>query len=188
MYMSKEGGNLLKFAVMAIIFLVMLAFAIQRIRNLERQIERLENAPADTTTIIRHDTIPIDNPTLIEQYESEKEKVAIEVRRLKKQLATALNTPADTLEIHDTTTQLVFLPREYMVYKDSTYRAVVSGVQPRLDSLEIYQKNTTQTVTKYVQIPDKKRWGLGINVGAGWNGKEIKPFVGIGVQYNIIRW
>lgn len=172
MYMSKEGGNLLKFAVMAIIFLVMLAFAIQRIRNLERQIERLENAPADTIRIVRIDTVKVDMPVPVHHYIKEKDTTFIVLTDVKV----------------DTVKELVFLPREYMVYKDTSYRAVVSGVQPRLDSIEIYQHNTVQTITKTVKVPDKKRWGLGVNVGAGWDGKEIKPFVGIGVQYNIIRW
>lgn len=172
MYMSKEGGNLLKFAVMAIIFLVMLAFAIQRIRNLERQIERLENAPADTIRIVRIDTVKVDTPVPVHHYIKEKDTTFIVLTDVKV----------------DTVKELVFLPREYMVYKDTSYRAVVSGVQPRLDSIEIYQHNTVQTITKTVKVPDKKRWGLGVNVSAGWDGKEIKPFVGIGVQYNIIRW
>lgn len=186
--MSKETENLLRIAALVMIFLLFLGVAIKRISNLEKQIKELENAPADTTTIIRHDTIPIDNPTLIEQYESENEKVAIEVRRLRKQLAEALNQPADTIIAHDTTEKLVFLPREYMVYKDSTYRAVVSGVQPRLDSLEIYRPTITNTITKTVVQKRKTRWGLGLQAGYGYNGKDFKPYIGVGVQYNVIAW
>lgn len=186
--MDKSLESLLRLLAWVLIFLLLMGAALFRIRSLEKELDKYKNAPADTVFIDRIDTLLYDNPQLIEQYESEREKVAIEVRRLKKQLAAALNTPADTLEIHDTTTQLVFLPREYMVYKDSTYRAVVSGVQPRLDSLEIYQHNTVQTITKTVKVPDKKRWGFGVNVGAGYNGKEIAPYIGVGVQYNIFRW
>ena len=186
--MSKETENLLRIAALVMIFLLFIGVAIKRIGNLEKRIKELESAPADTTTIIQHDTIPIDNPTLIEQYESENEKVAIEVRKLRKQLAEALNQSADTIIAHDTTEKLVFLPREYLVYKDSTYRAVVSGVQPRLDSIEVYRPTITNTITKTAPIPDRKRWGLGINAGAGWNGREISPYIGVGVQYNIIRW
>lgn len=186
--MSKETENLLRIVALVMIFLLFLGAAIKRISNLEKQIKELENAPTDTTTIIWHDTIPIDNPTLIEQYESENEKVAIEVRRLRKQLAEALNQPADTIIAHDTTEKLVFLPREYMVYKDSTYRAVVSGVQPRLDSLEIYRKNFTTTVTKYVEVKKLSRWGIGLQAGYGFDGKKLRPYVGAGVQYNLISW
>jgi hypothetical protein len=184
--MSKETENILRFAGLIAVFIFIIGVALFRIRGLEKELDKYKNAPADTTAIIRHDTIPIDNPTLIEQYESENEKVAIEVRRLRKQLAEALNQPADT--IHDTTEKLVFLPREYMVYKDSTYRAVVSGVQPRLDSLEIYRPTITQTITKTVVQKKKTRWGIGLQAGYGFDGKKLRPYVGAGVQYNLISW
>lgn len=186
--MSKETENILRFAALIAVFLFIMGVALFRIRGLEKDLDKCKNAPADTTTIIWHDTIPIDNLTLVEQYESEKEKVAIEVRRLRKQLAEALNLPADTIIAHDTTEKLVFLPREYMVYKDSTYRAVVSGVQPRLDSLEIYRPTITNTITKTVVQKKKTRWGIGPQVGLGYNGKDVLPYVGVGVQYNLISW
>lgn len=186
--MSDEGKGLLRLMALALVFLAICLGALWKIRILEKHIRDLENAPADTVTVVKVDTLLYDNPQLIAKYESDKEKVAIEVRRLKKQLAEALNMPVDTLEIHDTTTQLVFLPREYMVYKDSTYRAVVSGVQPRLDSIEVYQRNTVQTVTKTIRVPDRKRWGLGVQAGYGYDGKRLTPYVGIGVQYDILRW
>lgn len=179
-------NEIFRLALLCLIFGLLVIGLVWKISKLEHKIHSLENAPADTTTIIRHDTIPIDNPTLIEHYESENEKVAIEVRRLRKQLAEALNQPADTILAHDTTEKLVFLPREYMVYKDSTYRAVVSGVQPRLDSLEIYRPTITQTITKIIK--KKTRWGIGPQVGLGYNGKEVMPYVGVGVQYNLITW
>ena len=165
----KELGRLI---ILAVIFLAIMAVALFRIRNLEKKIVELQNAHADTVTIVKVDTAFIEKPVPVYKYVSKTEKVVV----------------TDSLFVHDTTEKLVFLPREYMVYKDTNYRAVVSGVQPRLDSIEIYQHNTVQTITKTVKVPDKKRWGLGVNVSAGWDGKEIKPFVGIGVQYNIIRW
>ena len=165
----KELGRLI---ILAVIFLAIMAVALFRIRNLEKKIVELQNAPADTVTVVKVDTTFIEKPVPVYKYVSKTEYVPI---------------VKDSL-ITDTVKELVFLPREYMVYKDTSYRAVVSGVQPRLDSIEIYQHNTVQTITKTVKVPDKKRWGLGVNVSAGWNGKEIKPFVGIGVQYNIIRW
>lgn len=165
----KELGRLI---ILAVIFIAIMAVALFRIRNLEKKIVELQNAPADTVTIVKVDTIFIEKPVPVYKYVSKTEYVPI---------------VKDSL-ITDTVKELVFLPREYMVYKDTSYRAVVSGVQPRLDSIEIYQHNTVQTITKTVKVPDKKRWGLGVNVSAGWDGKEIKPFVGIGVQYNIIRW
>lgn len=172
MAMSKEMENLLRLAALVAVFLVIIGVALGRIRRLEKQLSAYENAPADTVTIVRHDTVRVDSPVPVNHY----------IRHTDTAFIVLTDVKVDTVK------ELIYLPREYMVYKDTSYRAVVSGVQPRLDSIEIYQRNTTQTVTKYVQVPDKKRWGLGVNVSAGWDGKEIKPFVGIGVQYNIIRW
>lgn len=186
--MSKEFEDLLKMFGLIAVFLFIIGVALCRIRGLEKELDRYKNAPADTVTNVKVDTLLYDNPQLIEQYESEKEKVAIEVRRLKKQLAAALNVPADTLEIHDTTTQLVYLPREYLVYKDTNYRAVVSGVQPRLDSLEIYRPTITNTITKYVEVKKKTKWGLGVQAGYGYNGRKWSPYVGAGVSFNVVSW
>ena len=51
--------------------------------------------------------------------------------------------PDDTTRIGDT-----LLHRRQVVYRDSSYRAVVSGyVDPRLDSLQVFPKTVYQTVT-----------------------------------------
>lgn len=168
----RERDDLLKFAALVAVFLLLLAFAIGRIRRLEEKVLELRNAPADTVLVTRIDTILREKPTPVYKYISRTEFVEI---------------PGNSVRI-DTVKELVFLPREVMVYKDSTYRAVVSGVQPRLDSIEIYRPTITQTVTKTVSVPDRRRWGVGVQVGAGWNGKEVQPYLGVGVQYSIVRW
>ena len=168
--MSREGSMLLRVAVLVAIFLLMLAFAIGRIRNLEKRIAEMEKMPADTVTIVKIDTVRVDRPVPVFRYVKDTAFIVLTDVKV------------------DTVKELIYLPREYMVYKDTNYRAVVSGVQPRLDSIEVYQRNTVQTVTKLMKVPDKKRWGFGVNVGAGFDGKEVRPFVGLGVQYNIFRW
>ena len=182
--MTQELKDMLRLAVLALIFLVLMGVAITRIRSLEKELDAYKNAPADTSVSKKVDTVYFDNPKLIEHYESEKEKVAIEMRRLRKQLAKALNHPSDTTFIHDTTQELVFLPREYMVYKDSFYRAVVSGVDPRLDSIEVYKTIITQTITKH--IPQKPKLFSpyvegGVSVNARDN-KEMMWEAGAGVM------
>lgn len=102
----------------------------------------------------------------------------------------------DTIEVtirdivHDTVR--VYLPREVKVYEDSLYRAEVSGYQPNLDRIDIYQQ--TQIITKDVtQVVKKKtRWGVGVQVGYGatyYDGRlRGSPYVGVGVSWNIIAW
>lgn len=159
---------MLAVAVCLLVLLIMWA----RMRVLKKEVERLRNAPADTVVVTHIDTIFSEKPVPVYKYISRTEFVEIK---------------ADSVRI-DTVKELVFLPREYLVYKDSTYRAVVSGVQPRLDSIEIYRPTITQTITHTVRVPDRKRWGLGVQVGAGFNGKEVQPYLGVGVQFNIVRW
>lgn len=159
---------MLAVAVCLLVLLVMWA----RVQSLKKEVEHLRNAPADTVLVTHTDTIFSEKPVPVYKYISRTEFVEI---------------PSNSVRT-DTVRELVFLPREYMVYKDSTYRAVVSGVQPRLDSIEIYRKTQVQTITKTISVPDRKRWGFGIQAGAGYDGKKVRPFVGLGVQYDLVRW
>ena len=170
--MSDEGKGLLRLVALALLFLAIMAIGVARIRHLEKTIDELRNAPADTVTIVKTDTVKVDSPVPVHHYIKERDTAFIVLTDVKV----------------DTVKELVFLPREYMVYKDSTYRAVVSGVQPRLDSIEVYRKTQVQTITKTIRVPDRKRWGLGVQVGAGFNGKEVQPYLGVGVQFYIVSW
>lgn len=170
--MSKETEDLLRIFALIAVFVCIIGVALSRIRHLEKELDTYKNAPADTVTIVKVDTLLIAEPKIEYRYIKEKEYVEI----------------ADTTVIYDTVTKLIQLPREYLVYKDTTYRAVVSGVQPRLDSIEIYRKNFTTTVTKYVEVKKLSRWGLGLQAGYGFDGKKLRPYVGAGVQYNLISW
>ena len=88
----------------------------------------------------------------------------------------------------------VYLPIETKVYEDSTYRAEVSGVFPSLDRIEVYQRTqvVSQIIEKQVAVPVRQKWGIGISAGYGaaLNGKAVilSPYIGIGIQYNIISW
>ncbi|MEY8552779.1 DUF6808 domain-containing protein [Bacteroides uniformis] len=93
--------------------------------------------------------------------------------------------PDDTTRVGDT-----LLRRKQVVYRDSSYRAVVSGyVDPRLDSLMVFPKTVYQTETNdiyhTIKVKDKRRWGLGLQAGYGYPGGL---FVGVGVTYNIFVW
>ena len=87
----------------------------------------------------------------------------------------------DTLSIHDTT--YVALQSEVKVYEDTDYRAVVSGVQPRLVEISVYPKTTIITDTKTI----RQRWGFAVTAGPGvvWNG-SLHAGVGatVGLSYN----
>ena len=81
---------------------------------------------------------------------------------------------------------------EALEYRDSTYRAIVSGYRPSLDEIEIYHRERTVTVTQRVEVPVRQRWGLGLTAGYGatavGGSVQLAPYIGIGVQYSIISW
>lgn len=94
--------------------------------------------------------------------------------------------PDDTTRVGDT-----LLRRKLVVYRDSSYRAVVSGyVDPRLDSLQVFSKTVYQTKTNDIYHPvavksKKKRWGFGLQTGYGHPGGW---YVGVGISCNLLMW
>ena len=78
----------------------------------------------------------------------------------------------------------VLIPITSKEYKTDDYRAVVSGYNPSLDSMEIYRDNKIITFPTPT-IQKKKRWGFGLQAGYGYpNGW----YVGAGVSCNLFMW
>lgn len=123
----------------------------------------------DTTEVVTHDTIVRYRP--IYRY---SETVRHDTIRF------------TTIE-HDTVT--VDVPIERRVYEeDSLYRAVVTGFRPSLESLTIWPKTTTITITKTVPVPDRRKWGIGLQAGYGAGKNGLTPYVGVGVGYDLLSW
>ena len=89
----------------------------------------------------------------------------------------------DTLAAVAEDSATVLLPMERKVYADSAYRAVVSGIDVRLDSIAVYPR--TITVTRTVPAKAPRRWGIGIQGGVGITPKGIQPYAGLGAYYRI---
>ena len=138
--------------------------------------------PADTVVVI--DTHIVDHPVeVVKWYEKEK-PVYIPVH------------DTTTTVINDTT--FIVMPREVKQYKDSTYMAQVSGVDPSLDLIEVYQKTVTVTQTVVEKEPYTERMYFfadgsfsplyrGIRVGAMYEHKIFGPFngrIGVGHEYS----
>lgn len=94
---------------------------------------------------------------------------------------------ADTLKIDSVAVEI---PITQKFYQDSTYKAWVSGYEPALDSIRIFQPVTTitKTITNTEVQYKTKRWGIGVQVGFGVTPNKIESYVGIGVNYNILTW
>lgn len=84
-----------------------------------------------------------------------------------------------------------FLVREQKQYEDSTYKAWVSGIDARLDSIKTYTKYVTLKDTTWITIettlkPKKKakKWEFGLQVGYGITPEGFQPYAGGGFKVN----
>ena len=84
--------------------------------------------------------------------------------------------------------QIDTLIRQEVIYKDSTYTAVVGGIEPYLKSIEIYPKTIYVNNNTVTTIKVRSRFGLGVQAGYGYGRNGLQPYVGVGVQYNLIQW
>ena len=90
----------------------------------------------------------------------------------------------------DTTLQVTM--KTYDIDNDSVgAHVVVSGVNPKVDSLSIWSKKTSysvnRTVIKTIPMKDTKRFKIYPTVGVGYGVFSRKPdmYIGIGFTYNI---
>ena len=84
--------------------------------------------------------------------------------------------------------QIDTLIRQEVIYKDSTYMAVVGGIEPYLKSIEIYPKTIYVNNNTTTTIKVRSRFGLGLQAGYGLSRNGLQPYIGIGVQYNFMQW
>ncbi len=84
--------------------------------------------------------------------------------------------------------QIDTLIRQEVTYKDSAYTAVVGGIEPYLKSIEIYPKTIYVNNNTTTTIKVRSRFGLGVQAGYGYGRNGLQPYVGFGVQYNLIQW
>lgn len=72
-------------------------------------------------------------------------------------------------------TILVNLPRTQKVYQDSTYRAVVSGFAPNLDTITVYRKTQYINNTVYIPQKDGRRDFFEVDARVMYNGSPYAP-------------
>lgn len=134
----------------------------------------IESVTRDTVT--RIDTVFQYFPKPVEV-----ERIRTEYKWLTK---VATDTVTDYTVLHDSV--LVEVPIESKHYNAPEYDAWVSGYQPSLDSIRVYQK--TEYITERVVIskpPNRFTVGLQGGYGYGFKSKQWEPYVGIGVGIRI---
>ena len=86
----------------------------------------------------------------------------------------------------DTDTAAVIIPITSRTYSTPEFTATVSGYQPSLDSIAIHAPRTI--ITNNPPAAKSKPWGIGIAAGIGAGRGGITPFIGITLQYSLIRF
>ena len=134
----------------------------------------VESIKKKVDTLLIFDTITLTKPVFVEKIK----------------LDSVLIPVTDTLWLHDRL--YVYLEREQIQWQDSLCRVYASGVNPQVDSVTHFVRETIVNREISVPVKVKSRWGLGIQVGygAGINGKQVylAPYVGVGISYNILSW
>lgn len=162
-----------KIALLCLVFFIALgmSFLCGFLCGKTSHIEPLEEK---VDTLFIHDTITQIEPISVERKVVERVLVPV----------------VDTMRIHDTLK--VYLDREQVRWEDSLAVVYASGVGVQVDS--VTHHTSQMVITKEVRVPVVKRthWGLGVQAGGGvaYSGGKVvaSPYIGIGINYNIISW
>ena len=122
--------------------------------------------PTQRDTIV--DTIKVVKPIAVDSVVTRYKVVNVE--RVKD--TTIVNEVSEV--VFDTIR--VRLPIESKHYTSESYDAWVSGYEPTLDSIKVYQREVK---------PKQSRWSVGLQGGVGMTPRGLQPYVGIGVAYKL---
>lgn len=93
---------------------------------------------------------------------------------------------SDTTISVDTARKEVLIPITQKEYRDSDYRAWVSGYNPKLDSIRVFSKAVV--VSKMETVTKRNPFSLGIIGGVGYGVITRKPDIFVGVGGSIRIW
>ena len=88
----------------------------------------------------------------------------------------------DGIKANDTTKYLLVTQKKY---DDSTYTAYVSGVNPNLDSIKTYSRNTTKIITNTIEKTTYKNSSARLYLigGADRLDNKYSPNIGLGISF-----
>lgn len=143
----------------------------------------------DTTRVTVVDTIPYYKPvprdSVVVRYELAKLPINKDDKPCYASLS--LSKPGDTTTLGADSVS-VEIPITQKRYEDSTYTAWVSGYNPTLDSIYVYPRHETVTITNTIR-QKPRRWGIGVSAGYGYApGKGMTPYIGVGLSYSLISF
>ena len=125
---------------------------------------------AKVETLIVRDTITLLKP------------ISVTKRVVERELVPA----TDTIYVHDTL--YVYLDREQIQWRDSLCEVYASGINPRVDSVRHYRESKIITIETQPPVKVKANWGVGLQAGYGASKDGLSPYIGVGLNYNILSW
>ena len=146
--------------IIAFIIGLWLATLICRCHHSTESEQPLRDTIVDTIRVVK----PIAKDSLVTRYK------VVEVERVN--YVDSVNTISEV--VFDTV--MVRLPIESKHYEGEDYEAWVSGYEPSLDSINIYNRTI---------LPKPKRWSIGLQGGVGMTPKGVQPYIGVGVAYKL---
>ena len=201
-----KDNNELKIAAMVVLFLgaaliMAIGYGLWEHGTVKRLREQMAKSETIRVTEVHTDTIPDTIPKIASERQVGVLKVPVNdiLSRLKPAYSTK-NVDIKQKEVNNSTYDMmqptaidtIELPKVQRVYSDdSTYKAWVSGYEPRLDSINVYRKTIKETVT--ITIPAEKRrrtfWqrfniGIQAGYGLGLDDKKAHPYLGGGVGFS----
>ena len=200
-----KDNNELKIAAMVVLLLgatliMAIGYGLWEHGTVKRLREQIAKSETIRVTEVRTDTIPDTIPKIAEEKQVGTIKVPVndilsihrpayssEKADIKQKVAE--NSSYDTMQ--PTSIDTIELPKMQRVYSDdSTYRAWVSGYEPRLDSINVFRKTIKETVTITTPVKKKRtfwqRFNIGVQAGygLGLDDKKAHPYLGGGVGFS----
>ena len=114
------------------------------------------------------DTIKVVKPIAVDSVVTRYKWVNVE----RVNIVDSVNTISEV--VFDTV--MVRLPIESKHYEGESYEAWISGYEPSLDSINVYN---------HTIIPKQKRWSIGVQGGLGITPKGVQPYVGVGISFRL---
>lgn len=148
--------------IIAFILGLWLATLICRCHHPTESEQPIRDTIVDTIKVVK----PIAKDSLVTRYK------VVNVERVKD--TTIVNEVSEV--VFDTIR--VRLPIESKHYTSINYDAWVSGYEPQLDSIKVYNR---EVIVK----PKQSRWSIGLQGGVGITPRGVQPYVGIGVAYKL---
>lgn len=159
---------LLDLAIVVVVLVIALPFAV---KSCEQKVDDVVKCD----TIYIHDTIRIVEPIHIKETIVRHDTVFFPVY---KELESTSNLTSNQ------DSAKVVIPITQKVYEDSTYKAWVSGYNPRLDSLHLYHKDVYYTVMVKQSVKPKVVVSAGVYGGFGAKGADY----GFGISVGVPIW